>query len=92
MERSLTKREGDGKPNTKPNALELFGKELQGSYLVEIENSYQFNVALELTSAIRSFRQTAAFLKQHRDASNKLKISGLKLILSHPTVWSFVFA
>jgi hypothetical protein len=67
----------DTEPVTKANAMKLFKREADGSYLVTIKNPTRFWLALDHTSAGLSFRQTATVIDHHKNRTKNPKLAGL---------------
>jgi hypothetical protein len=61
----------------KANAMKLFKLQEDGSYLVTIMNSLQFDLAIRHVSIGLSFRQTSKVIEQHRSTTKNAKLNGL---------------
>jgi hypothetical protein len=64
-------------PITKANAMKLFVKQDDGSYVVTIKNPLRFNLALDHTAVGLSLRQTSRVIDQHRHQTKNARLAGL---------------
>jgi len=64
-------------PITKVNALKLFHKQADESYVAKVSNPVMYDLVLQHTSVGLSFRQTAAVIGQHKDAFGNARLAGL---------------
>jgi hypothetical protein len=67
----------DSTPITKADAMQLFVKQDDGSYVVTIKNRLRFNLALDHTAVGLSFRQTSRVIDQHRHQTKNERLAGL---------------
>jgi hypothetical protein len=64
-------------PITKANTMKFFKPQEDGSYLVTIKNSLQFDLAIWHVSIGLSFRHTSKMIEQHHSTTKNAKLSGL---------------
>jgi hypothetical protein len=69
--------EEDPTPITRANAMKLFFKQDDGSYVGTIKNPLRFNLALEHTAVGLYFRQTSRVIDQHRHQTKNARLAGL---------------
>jgi hypothetical protein len=62
---------------TKTNALKLFHKQDDDSYVAKVSNVILYNLTLQHTSVDLSFRQTSTVIGQHKDVFGNGKLMGL---------------
>ena len=67
----------DSVPISKANALKLFHKQPDCSYVVTIKNPLRFQLSLDHISIGLSFRQTARIMSQYRNRTKNPKLTGL---------------
>jgi hypothetical protein len=67
----------DSTPITKANAMKLFVKQDDGSYVVTIKNRLRFKLAFDHTAVGLYFRQTSRVIDQHRHQTKNPRLAGL---------------